>query len=186
MHGADSTVALHAMYLWRGFGEPTSVESSPFGGHIGISSWVSGFAPMVAAVYAAVNRVHDHHPDVFEYQVTGAMGAWLRENLTATPVQFCAQLRQENEKFFGESCDFLDPVLASIVDGTHPTSSSLLALATTALVDLKNGWPAKEISSTHGTGLDQLIDELAHFQRGQGYDDEGAWGDKPTEEAPQG
>lgn len=59
-----------------------------------------------------------------------------------------------------------------------------LALATTALVDLHNGYPHKEIAAAQGLGLTTLITELVDAQRSSGYDDEGAWDIEGTRHIP--
>jgi hypothetical protein len=53
--------------------------------------------------------------------------------------------------------------------------TAALALATTGLVDLHNGYPPKEVAATHGTGLGRLIAGLVTLLRARGVDDDGGW-----------
>lgn len=184
MSYTSQQASLHSIHLWKGFsrmGEPSAAENHAFNGHLGLTEHIANHGAIVGEIYQALSAAHESFPDVFEYQVTAAMGTWLRENLQADRAAFCAELKKRTEAFMQEPCPFLDEVIEGIVSGVDPSESDLLALATTALVDLSNGYPEQEIAAVYGTGLKTLIGELARFQRKHGYDDDGTWGEVVNE-----
>jgi hypothetical protein len=94
--------AVQAIHLWIGFLCNKTAPESKFlehhGGHSGVALWVSDFATHVAAAkYAVIDRQFD---DVFEYQVTEAMGAWLSHNIYATELSFNEELNKQVNAFF--------------------------------------------------------------------------------------
>jgi hypothetical protein len=62
--------------------------------------------------------------------------------------------------------------------------TAALALATTGLVDLHNGYPPKEFAAIHGTGLGRLIAQLVTLLRARGVDDDRGWSCPETSDIP--
>jgi hypothetical protein len=112
--------AVQAIFLWEGFSVHPDVKReepdisnfySRFGGQIGVVSWIADFAKLAAKANAAISTYLEsdwHHvDDVFEYQVTGAMGRWLRNNIDATDETFTAELNKQVSTFL--NTDFPTP-----------------------------------------------------------------------------
>lgn len=122
----DNTTLCHAAYLWAGFegmGPGSKHEALLIhGGQIGAAIYVTEFANVLAKAVCEADRLGFDYPDVFDYQVTSAMGAWLRQNPTATEEGFCVALLPRLQVFFERDCQAIAEVLL-------PTAQNLEVVA---------------------------------------------------------
>lgn len=96
------SAAEQAIFLWQGFmesGALTARELDQVGGHAGAPLPVAAHAIPIARALAALHK-DTNFPDVFEFQVTEAMGDWLRKHPTASPQQYQAELDAAVANFF--------------------------------------------------------------------------------------
>jgi hypothetical protein len=78
-------------------------------------------------------------------------------------------------------CDATEGIAVSAVAPPAGEEVDLLCCAATALRDLYNDWPHREIASPQGKGLDDLLRVLVTHLRGKGVDDDGGWDCDATE-----
>ena len=111
---ADVYRLVHAGYLMQGMlegGGLSEQEKHRFGGEIGAAIKVAAYANTIGLALKEADRCDFEYPEVFDYQVTCAMGAWFRENINATDAEFCVELVRRMESFFERDCTQIATVL---------------------------------------------------------------------------